>query len=296
MYFRTGVVVMVVVAGLVLSGCAKKFKKGEAITSADFVEFLASSEKDGSSPKNAFDGDGSTRWESEWQTDPSWIAIGLKQKSSIEALNITWEGAAAAVYQIEVSDDGKKWKSVKKIEDGQAGEKRLIQLDKPVTAKYLRILGEKRTLEEYGYSIFEIELNPVTLKGEEKVKIVKALSSSVQDGNENELAADFAVDGNPETRWSSAFEDPQWLSVELDAPAKVNAVKIKWESASAKVYKIQVSGDGDTWADVADISDGKADEERMISFKPVKAKYVRMHGEQRNGEWGYSIWEMEVYK
>lgn len=296
MYFRTVVVVMAVALGLVLSGCGKQNKKGEEIARADFVEFLASSEKDGAAAKNAFDGDASTRWESEWKTDPSWIAIGLKKKSSIEALNIIWEAASGAVYSIEVSDDGKKWKSVKKIEDGQSGEKRLVTLDKPVTAKYLRILGEKRTLDEYGYSIFEIELNPVVLKGEEKVKIVKALSSSVQDSNENELAADFAVDGKKETRWSSAFEDPQWLSVELDGQTSVRAVKIKWEAASAKVYKIQVSGDGNTWKDVADISDGKSDEERMITFKPVKAKYIRVHGEQRNGEWGYSIWELEVYK
>jgi len=37
--------------------------------------------------------------------------------------------------------------------------------------------------------------------------------------------------------------------------------------------------------------------EKEVEIKTVlKARYVRMYGEQRNGEWGYSIWEFVVYK
>src|SRR3954465_4280717 len=35
-------------------------------------------------------------------------------------------------------------------------------------------------------------------------------------------AAPAATDGNPTTRWSSAFTDPQWLQVDLGATATIS--------------------------------------------------------------------------
>lgn len=292
-------VVVAVTVGLVLSGCGKKYKKAEEITQADFMEFLASSEREGGAgaAENAFDGDPSTRWESEWQTDPSWVAIGLKKKSSISSLSIKWEAAAATVYKIEVSDNGNRWKTVATVENGQGEEERVITLDKPVAAKYLRIFGEQRTLQEYGYSIWEVKLNPTSAAAStgksSKVSIVSAEASSAGGSG----GADMAIDGDTNTRWESEHGvDPSWITAELQDVTSVSAVKIKWEAASGKVYKIQVSRDNDTWKDVAEVTDGQPDEERTVTFKPTKAKYVRILGEERNGEWGYSIWEFSVYK
>ncbi|MGV9273863.1 discoidin domain-containing protein [Streptomyces griseosporeus] len=37
---------------------------------------------------------------------------------------------------------------------------------------------------------------------------------------EEPFSAQGAVDGNPSTRWSSAFSDPQWIRVDLGAPPR----------------------------------------------------------------------------
>jgi len=283
---------------LFTQGLIDLYAKIPKATQKDIVKVFASSEKDQNYADNAFDGDFTTRWESEHGVDPSWIAIKLKKKRKIEAIKIRWELAAARVYQIEISDNGKKWKKVARIEDGQNGELRLIKFKKPVVTRYLRIFGEVRTLE-CGYSIWEVELNPIILDEKDKVKIINAESSSVQTRDvppDMDFSATMAIDGNNNTRWSSEWEDPQWIIVELDKKRKIRAVKINWETASAKVYTIQVSNDKENWKEVARIENGQSNEDRIISFKPVKAKYVRIYGEERNGNWGYSIWEIVVYK
>jgi hypothetical protein len=50
------------------------------------------------------------------------------------------------------------------------------------------------------------------------------------------------VDGNPGTRWSSAFSDRKWLQVDLGGTATISQVVLNWENAYATGYHIDVSG------------------------------------------------------
>ncbi len=290
---------ILVVIFLMLFGLTSAIAKAKKATQEDVIQVSASSQREENVSENVIDGDFGTRWESEFGIDPQWLAIKFNDKRLIEALKIIWENASASIYQIEVSDNGQVWKSVKKIEDGQFGESRFIKLDNAVTTKYLRILGEQRVIQDCGYSILEIELNPFTLDEGNKVKIKKAEASGHQTEEVPEgtdFSVDMAIDGDTNTRWSSEWEDPQWLAVELKEKSKISGVKVIWENASAKVYKIQISNDGKSWKEVASIDNGQSPEDRIITFEPIKTKYVRMYGEERNGGWGYSIWEFEVYK
>jgi hypothetical protein len=45
--------------------------------------------------------------------------------------------------------------------------------------------------------------------------------------------ASAAVDGDPGTRWASAWSDPQWLQVDLGASADISQVTLNWEAAYA---------------------------------------------------------------
>ena len=64
-------------------------------------------------------------------------------------------------------------------------------------------------------------------------------SSSV--GNSNPA---YAVDGSTGTRWESAWNDnTEWIYVDLGKVTDVTGVKLYWEGAYAKKYKIQVSND-----------------------------------------------------
>jgi beta-galactosidase len=123
-------------------------------------------------------------------------------------------------------------------------------------------------------------------------KPVKASSTYVEPGND--YRPENAVDGLPETRWSSEFSDPQWLAVDLGAPAQISRVILEWEAACGKSYAIQTSLDGNTWTDVHTTSTGKGGTEE-IRFTPTSARWVRFYGTQRATPFGYSLWELRVF-
>ncbi len=125
----------------------------------------------------------------------------------------------------------------------------------------------------------------------EQVKILKATASSVESP---ELGPELAIDGNMATRWSSSFSEEAWIMVDLGQKTTVEKVVLCWEPAYGKIYKIEVSDDGTTWKEVYSTTEGNGGKEE-ISFKPVSARYVRMVGSKRGTEYGYSLWEFEVY-
>jgi hypothetical protein len=107
-------------------------------------------------------------------------------------------------------------------------------------------------------------------------------------------AASNAVDGNTGTRWSSAFADPQWVSVDLGSSRSVNRVRLSWEAAYAAAYSIQTSANNSTWSTVYSTTTGRGGIED-VTFTSASARYVRVLGTQRATPYGYSLWELEVY-
>lgn len=102
-----------------------------------------------------------------------------------------------------------------------------------------------------------------------------------------------AVDGNLSTRWSSAFSDPQWLEVDLGATHTITQVVINWETAYATAFQLQTSNDGTTWTTIFSTTTGTGGTQTI----PVSGsgRYVRMYGTTRATQYGYSIWEFQVY-
>jgi eukaryotic-like serine/threonine-protein kinase len=106
-------------------------------------------------------------------------------------------------------------------------------------------------------------------------------------------AAAYAVDGNLGTRWSSASSDPQWLEVDLGATHSVTKVVLYWERAYATAFQIQVSDNGTTWADIYSTTTGAGGEQTLqVSGS---GRYVRMYGTHRVTQYGYSVWEFQVF-
>src|SRR5262249_57167640 len=109
----------------------------------------------------------------------------------------------------------------------------------------------------------------------------------------SEYGAENAFDGNPKTRWSSAFHDPQWLAVDLGAEASLGRVRLNWETAHATEYDLQVSSDGHDWTTVRHVTGGPGGiEDQDLG---ATARYVRVLGRRRSTPWGYSLWEMQVF-
>ena len=106
--------------------------------------------------------------------------------------------------------------------------------------------------------------------------------------------ASNAVDASTTTRWSSAFSDPQWITVDLGATYTINRVRLVWEAAYGSAYQIQTSSDGTTWTTVRSVTGGNGGEDDNTGLN-ASARYVRINGTARGTAWGYSLFTFEVY-
>ncbi|WP_238016548.1 penicillin acylase family protein [Dactylosporangium sp. AC04546] len=107
-------------------------------------------------------------------------------------------------------------------------------------------------------------------------------------------SAGAAVDGDPTTRWSSWWTDNQSITVDLGSARTVRRVILRWEAAYGSRYRIEASSNGSSWTAVSTVDAGNGGTDSVV-FAPVTARYVRMAGVDRATDWGYSLWELEVY-
>jgi eukaryotic-like serine/threonine-protein kinase len=93
--------------------------------------------------------------------------------------------------------------------------------------------------------------------------------------------------------WSSGFSDPQWISVDLGAVRRISEIRLSWERAYATAYRVQVSADGRSWTSVYRTTRGTGGEITIRAGK-VTGRYVRVYGTKRSGQYGYSLFEIDV--
>ncbi|MEJ3745426.1 penicillin acylase family protein [Actinomycetes bacterium KLBMP 9797] len=113
-------------------------------------------------------------------------------------------------------------------------------------------------------------------------------------GTEGSYVAGRAVDGDPTSRWASAQNDNQSITVDLGAARTVGRAVLRWEAAYGRAYRIDVSSDGTTWRTAWSTSTGNGATD-VAAFTPTTARYVRMQGVTRATSHGYSLYEFEVY-
>lgn len=119
----------------------------------------------------------------------------------------------------------------------------------------------------------------------------KTFASSLQKG-EN-VKAEYVVDGDDSTRWSSDLADDQWIAVDLGQKQRIGRVHLNWETAYATDYRIEVSDDNTTWRSVYTTDKGQGGEED-VTFAPLETRYVRVWCSKRATKFGSSLWSFEV--
>lgn len=117
----------------------------------------------------------------------------------------------------------------------------------------------------------------------------KAYASSSTNGDPSQ-----ATDGKSDTRWASKSLDNEWIYVDLGSEQIVEGVRLNWEYAYGKSYKIQTSLDAHTWTDRYVNPDGLGGLEEVFFGGEVKARYVRMFGFERGTWYGYSLYNFDV--
>ena len=106
------------------------------------------------------------------------------------------------------------------------------------------------------------------------------------------LPAAAAFDGNLNTRWGSAFSDPQSLQVDLGAVQSLCGVTLQWERAHAVAYIIETSNDLQTWSPLYRTTASLGGTENLTVNG--SGRYVRLTGTKRATGYGYSLFEMQV--
>ncbi|GHO42416.1 discoidin domain-containing protein [Ktedonospora formicarum] len=239
----------------------------------------------------AVDGNLGTRWSSAF-SDPQWLQVDLGSTATVTQVILNWEAAYGTSYQIQVSTDGTNWSNIYSTTTGAGGTE---TLNVSGTGRYVRFYGTKRATQ-YGYSLWELQVYGTTQGGSScgitnVARGKTATASSVQAGNV--FVPSAAVDGDSGTRWSSDASDPQWLQVDLGSSQTVCEVALQWETAYAKAYQIQISSNGTTWTTIYSTTTGPGGTE--LIYLAGTGRYIRMYGTQRATQFGYSLWEFEVF-
>jgi hypothetical protein len=252
----------------------------------------ASSEENASFPASAaVDGNLGTRWSSAF-SDPQWLEVDLGSTQSICQVTLDWETAYGKAFQIQISPDGSTWTSIYSTTTGTGGTQTLSVTG---SGRYIRMYGTARATQ-YGYSLWEFQVyGPSSGGGGTCGTTNVALNQPATASSEQSASfpASDAVDGNLGTRWSSAFSDPQWLEVDLGSTQSICQVTLNWENAYAAAFQIQTSPDGSTWTTIYSTTTGTGGTQTLNITG--SGRYIRMYGTARATQYGYSLWEFQVY-
>ncbi len=120
---------------------------------------------------------------------------------------------------------------------------------------------------------------------------VAAMASAVE---RDDLSAAAAIDHNESTRWSSAFSDDQWLTLDYGKSVLITHVHIEWENAHALRYALQVSDDNANWTTIKTVDNSQGGVEDWTGLSG-QGRYLRMKGIQRSTQYGYSIFEIQSF-
>lgn len=268
-------------------------------------------------PANAVDGDLSTRWASEGDSQYNGsLTVDLGQPTEFNQFQIYFEEGGAATVEDYV------------IEGSNSADSGFVELYNAPDDLTVQNYFEKVDLEEaqtYQYVRITIDVSgyPSASLREFEIYNVDGSESTPQDPAENvalnktgqsssnetaDLNASKAFDGDTSSRssrWSSNVGNaPHWLYVDLGEARDIKTVRIYWETRKATSYEIQISDNARDWTPVKTIDSRPASTTDTITLDETeRARYVRLYISAATAEdpdggvtWNtISVYEMEVY-
>ena len=188
----------------------------------------------------------------------------------------------------------------------EAGEKGRFKYDfAPTNARYVKIELEERTMEIYGYCMYEWQIFTVGSVEEKEMPNLAENATAVSSSDDGENSAEKAIDGDEGTMWRTEYiQDPtvtdeekanENITLSWNSPQTFDTVKVKWGGGYMKGYKLQTSDDGETWTDMYEVTSGIASEYRNIRLKEaVTTSHLRLQG-ITFGAYCFEIYEIQVY-
>uniref|UniRef100_UPI00384CD16F discoidin domain-containing protein n=1 Tax=Kitasatospora fiedleri TaxID=2991545 RepID=UPI00384CD16F len=284
--------VLALLTTLLVSG-APAAQAAPTLLSQNKPATASSTENAGTPASAAVDGNTGTRWSSA-AADPQWLQVDLGAVQTVSQVVLRWETAAAKAYQLQFSANGSTWTTAYSTTTGAGGTE---TLNVSGTARYVRVYGTARTTQ-YGYSLWEFQVYGTAgsggggaVCGTQNAAQNRPVTASSQQSDAFPAAA--AVDGDAGTRWSSAAADPQWLQVDLGSALTLCRAVLSWEAAYATAFQLQTSTDGTNWSTAWSTATGTGGTQTVDLA--ATGRYVRVYGTARATQYGYSLWEFQVF-
>ncbi|MFB4352590.1 discoidin domain-containing protein [Microbacterium sp. LS_15] len=245
--------------------------------------FSASSTADGVRVDALGDGDRDSVWRSAG-TGTQWVAQKLPRGSWVTKVAIDWTDEPASDVLVQTSADGVDWTDHSRVGVSGGGATEIPIT--PTAAVAVRVLLLDGAGDAYG-------IRELTVTSTRNLAIDAPTRASGYAGYNLVFSM---TDGDRETRWRGNNANSAWSQVDLGTVRPVSTVRLWWEAAYAKTYRIQLSDDGRTWRDAYTTptggSDGGLD---VITLDGQSARFVRMQTLTRALDYGPSIWEFEVF-
>lgn len=245
--------------------------------------YAASATAAGSSVAALGDDDADTAWTTDAE-GAEWVSRRLPRGSWATKVEIEWGDAYARDFLVQTSQDGSTWTDHAHVTDGAGGTSEITINPTPASFVRVVLLGG----DAGAYAIRELDV---------AASVNLATDSGTRaSGYSGYNLVHLLADGDPETRWRGNNSDLSWAQLDLGESQPVAAVRLSWEAAFAKSYKLQLSDDGASWRDVYATpsagSDGGVD---VITLEGQSARFVRMQTVKRALNYGPSLWEFEVF-
>ena len=236
----------------------------------------------------AFDNNAATRWSTlEPQKPGMWFQLDLGQAQTatqIQLDNANSPNDYPRGYIVEVSQNGQTWETVAENQNN----------DKPVnvvfTSRTIRFIRIEQTgsADRWWWSIHEVGVSA-------QVRVTgRASHNNVMEGVDNVLQA---LDGNPNTRWSTrTVQRPgQWFEIDLSTVRTLKRLIV--DNATSpndypRGYIISLSQDQRTWTELARNDHNSAPID--ISFSARTARFVRIEQTGSSDQWWWSIHRIGV--
>ncbi|WP_233221727.1 discoidin domain-containing protein [Streptomyces carminius] len=104
------------------------------------------------------DGDPGTRWSSP-AGDGQWVRVELAAPARVGEVRLHWQEAYASRYRIQVSPDGRTWRTAATVADGRGG-RASVRLGAPAGTRFVRVVCDERATR-HGVSLWSVEVRAV---------------------------------------------------------------------------------------------------------------------------------------
>ncbi|WP_425838878.1 polysaccharide lyase family 8 super-sandwich domain-containing protein [Microbacterium sp. PA5] len=263
---------------------------GKTVTAAlvagelpDDSAYSASSSAPGADVAALGDGDRDTLWTSDGHP-VAWVDTRLARGSWVTGVTIDWADEFATDFVVQTSRDGVDWIDHAHIVDGSGGVTEVPIT--PTAAGHVRLVMRDGGGDRYG-------IRELTVTSGVNLAADAATRASGYAGYN---LVYLMTDGDPNTRWRGNNANSAWAQVDLGSSRPLGAVRLRWEAAYAKTYKIQLSDDGASWRDAYTTPTGGSDGDiDVITIEGQSARFVRMQTLTRALDYGPSLWEFEVF-